>query len=41
MVVVVDGSIFYDGKLLGESNRPISDGVVNIEYEKPRVYVIE
>lgn len=38
-IVVVDGKVFVNGENLGEVSN-IDNGVVNIGYDRPRIYVI-
>lgn len=39
MVFIVNGKVYFNGMLLGVSNH-INDGVINIGYDKPRIYVV-
>ena len=45
MAVIAKGKVYVDGLYVGsaeESNRPIKDGVVNVNYEdRPRKYVVK
>lgn len=38
MAVVIDGKVYVNGEYIGEIST--SDKVVNIEYDRPRVYVV-
>ena len=44
MAVVIGGKVYVNGVYVGnisECNHPMTDGVVNVNYEQPRVYVVK
>ncbi len=40
MATIIDGVVFVNGEKIGEVTN-ISNGVVNISYDRPIVYVVE
>ena len=44
MAVIIDGKVYVNGMYVGsdsESLLPIFDGIVNVDYEQPKVYVVK